>query len=121
MSSLTLRKPSRAPLASVEAFVNRDEESAPQPAIQIAPATSAADQTSERKPAPSSIEPNAIIFRRASRAMAPRRTKPDRRRVTVYFDLDVASELAAYVATADKEMSAVVNDALRAWLTQKRA
>lgn len=120
MSSLTLRKPSRAPLASVEAFVNRDEESAPQPAIQLAPPTSA-EQPAETQPTPNSIEPNAIIFRRASRAMAPRRTKPDRRRVTVYLDLDVASELAAYVATADKEMSVVVNDALRAWLTKKRA
>jgi len=48
--------------------------------------------------------------------MIKRRTKPDRRRVTVYLDLDVASELAAYVSTADKEMSVVVNDALRSWL-----
>lgn len=145
MSSLTLRKPS--PLA-VEAFVNRDEESASAvllappptaspiaaPAVQLAPAAAVeVFETPARHPksnakrsapeverAAKHFEPDAITFRRASRAMVRRRTKPDRRRVTVYLDLDVASELAAYVSKADKEMSSVVSDALRTWLSKQR-
>lgn len=120
MSSLTLRKPSSAPLAAVEAFINREDEAVSQPRVQLAAqAMPPIAPVAESQPVANNIAPDAIVFRRASRAMARRRTKPDRRRVTVYLDLDVASELATYISTADKEMSGVVSDALRAWLNKR--
>lgn len=102
MRSLALRKPSPAPaLAAVEAFVSSEDSASPSQPSQPDAATTVDD---------------VVTFRRASRSVAKRATKPDRRRATVYLDLDVARDLAAHVASADREMSLVVNDALRAWL-----
>lgn len=117
--SLTLRKPSRAPLATVEAFINREDDTVAQTAVQLAPQTPPVAQIVDAQQNASDLGSDVIVFRRASRAMARRRTKPDRRRVTVYLDLDVASELAAYVSKADTEMSGVVSAALRVWLSKQ--
>jgi hypothetical protein len=106
MRSLALRKPSPVPLATVEAFVGADHD---------APATSAATASEEATGDPGAVP----VFRRASRSLIKRRTKPDRRRATVYFDLDVARRLAVVVADSDQEMSVVVNEALRAWLATR--
>lgn len=110
--SLALRKPSPAPpLAAVEAFVGTaDRENTPAEPVATPPAEPIATPGHDR---------DVPTFRRASRSVAKRRTKPDRRRATVYFDLDVARDLAAHVATADKEMSIIVNEALRAWLKSR--
>lgn len=55
-------------------------------------------------------------FRRASRAVIERRTRPARRRTTVYLDVDVAAALALALAQRDQELSDAVNGAVRAWL-----
>lgn len=110
--SLTLRKPSPSP-SLVRDFVNRgDDDGAPS-----APAPT--DLT--RAPALTAIAPppsDVPSFTRASRSLAERRTKPHRRRTTVYFDLDVARDLAAKLGT-DEDMSDVVNAALRAFLSSR--
>ena len=105
--SLALRKPAPIPpLAAVDAFVGGPKAAAA-PAETLARANeSSADPTTE-----------VPTFRRASRSVAKRRTKADRRRATVYFDLDVARDLAAHVTASDKEMSLIVNEALRSWLS----
>jgi post-segregation antitoxin (ccd killing protein) len=48
-----------------------------------------------------------------------RKTKPNRRRATVYLDLDVTRALLQHCQRRDVEMSAVVNDALRAYLAAR--
>jgi hypothetical protein len=55
-------------------------------------------------------------FRRASRAVIERRTRPARRRTTVYLDVEVAAELARALAQRDQELSDAVNGAVRSWL-----
>jgi hypothetical protein len=59
---------------------------------------------------------DAPSFRRASRAVIERRTRPARRRTTVYLNVDVAAELALALAQRDQELSDAVNGAVRAWL-----
>jgi hypothetical protein len=49
-----------------------------------------------------------------------RRTRPARRRTTVYLDVDVATELALALTQRDQELSDAVNGAVRAWLDEIR-
>lgn len=143
--SLTLRKPSSAPSPeAIAAFVEsgndeserekssgntgstpvgarelpgpaqgaeRSSLTAPAPTLRAVPATSATD----------SIKIATPSFRRASRAVVERRTRPARRRTTIYFDVDVATELAAVLTARDQELSDVVNDVVREWLAKARA
>lgn len=123
MPSLTLRKPSPA-LAAVAAFVERGDstDTAPAPAAAIMPAATPVTIAPAIPATPSisttSSQPvDAPSFTRARRSVADRRTKPPSRRTTVYFDLDVARDLATRVEATDEEMSAVVNAAVRAYLS----
>ena len=77
-------------------------------AIKTRKPRQAAEESTSRLDAPS--------FRRASRAIAERRTKPSRRRTTIYFDVDVASQLSAALIERDQELSDAVNAAVKAWL-----
>lgn len=125
MPSLTLRKPSPIAIAS---FVDRGEadELTPPPVPEPALAAVPALQPSKVEPAESrrravraqATPPDDVpSFTRASRSLATRRTKPDRRRTTVYFDLDVARDLACRLG--DEDMSDVVNAAVRAHLAKR--
>jgi hypothetical protein len=115
--SLTLRKPSTASPDAVAAFVagseSRDE---PAPVIAAPPPLRSVPAAA----APVSISPASLgqvpSFRRASRAVVERRTRPARRRTTVYLDVDVATELAQALEARDQELSDAVNRAVRAWL-----
>jgi hypothetical protein len=122
--SLTLRKPSTVSPDAVAAFV-AGSESEPAP-----PGTSAAAAPALRSvpsPEPLAGEPTGAprradipSFRRASRSVIERRTRPARRRTTVYLDLDVATELARALADRDQELSDAVNAAVRSWLDANR-
>lgn len=111
--SLTLRKP--ASPEAIAAFVGQDE-SEPQPSKPTAPAA----PTLRALPTITPLAPSAApSFRRASRAIVERRTRPARRRTTVYLDVDVASRLATVLAEQDQELSDAVNAAVRTWLEAK--
>ena len=118
MPSLTLRKPSAPPSPdAVAAFVDGGEPDAPEPRASAKPATAAPLRSVPAEAAPpSTSRPDAPTFRRASRSIVERRTKPARRRTTVYLDIDVAHQLAQVLADRDQELSDAVNDAVRAWL-----
>ncbi len=111
--SLTLRKPSPSP-SLVRDFVNRgdDDGASSTPATDLPRAPSL---STVAPPAPPTDVPS---FTRASRSLAERRTKPHRRRTTVYFDLDVARDLASKLGS-DEDMSDVVNAAVRAFLASR--
>jgi hypothetical protein len=112
--SLTLRKPAVTAAADVDAFINGAELPA-EPALSVVrdvetpPSAPAAEKTAPQPTA-------SVTFRRADRSIARRKTRPDRRRATVYFDLDLVERLAEHCANKDIEMSDAVNDALRQFL-----
>lgn len=129
--SLTLRRPSAASASpeAIAAFVgNGDAEpqaNAVLPTTHLRPVPPAPVSTATNAaatPAPASISANtaAPSFRRASRAVVPRRTRSARRRTTIYFDVDVATDLSGLLAERDKELSDVVNGVVRDWLAQER-
>jgi hypothetical protein len=121
--SLTLRKPSTVSPDAVAAFVAASES-------EREPTLSASGTVVSPLRAVPSMEPLAAVvepagafrhtdvpsFRRASRAVIERRTRPARRRTTVYLDVDVATELAQALTQRDQELSDAVNGAVRAWL-----
>jgi hypothetical protein len=119
--SLTLRKPSTVSPDAVAAFVGASESES-EPALSasgtVAPPLRAvpAMKPVAVEPAGASRHPDVPSFRRASRAVIERRTRPARRRTTVYLDVDVATELARALAQRDQELSDAVNGAIRAWL-----
>jgi hypothetical protein len=126
---LTLRKPSTASPEAVAAFV-AGSNTGSEPAASASPTVAAV--TPPSPPPLRSVPPSAPLaavepaitsrrtdvpsFRRASRAVVERRTRPARRRTTVYLDVDVAAELAQALANRDQELSDAVNSAVRAWL-----
>ncbi len=119
--SLTLRKPSTVSPDAVAAFVAASD-SGSEPALPAsgtgAPPLRAvpAMEPIAVEPAGASRHPDVPSFRRASRAVIERRTRPARRRTTVYLDVDVATELALALARRDQELSDAVNGAIRTWL-----
>jgi hypothetical protein len=140
-TSLTLRKPSASKPVDptvLEAFVGggasepvqavvtpiRSEPTEPAPAPLPTPKASAPAQAAPAPKAPAKVKPagprlvedEVPTFRRASKAISKRKTKADRRRTTVYMQLDVARELAEYCGQHDTEMSEVVNQAVREFL-----
>lgn len=120
--SLTLRKPTTVSPDAVAAFVAASEGAAEpaSPASGTAPPPLRAVPASEPSAAAGLAGPprhaDVPSFRRASRAVIERRTRPARRRTTVYLDVDVASELAQALARRDQELSDAVNGAIRSWL-----
>jgi hypothetical protein len=137
--SLTLRKPSTISPEAVAAFVagteGESEPTLPAPAAVTATLPVPAAVTASPLRAVPAIEPPTVAvsqpaapsprtevpsFRRASRAVVERRTRPARRRTTVYLDVDVATELAQALTHRDQELSDAVNSAVRAWLDQLR-
>jgi hypothetical protein len=121
--SLTLRKPSTVSPDAVAAFVAASER-------ESEPMLSASGAVGPPLRAVPSMEPSVSVvdpagpprptdvpsFRRASRAVIERRTRPARRRTTIYLDVDVAAELALTLAQRDQELSDAVNGAVRTWL-----
>jgi hypothetical protein len=135
--SLTLRKPSTISPEAVAAFVagteGESEPTLPAPAAVTATLPVPAAVTAPPLRAVPAIEPSTAAvhqpagpppradvpsFRRASRAVVERRTRPARRRTTIYLDVDVATELAQALTDRDQELSDAVNSAVRAWLDQ---
>jgi hypothetical protein len=122
--SLTLRKPTTVSPDAVAAFVaasDGDHESTPSASGSVAPAlraVAAMEPVAAAEPAAPGHTRRADVpsFRRASRAVIERRTRPARRRTTVYLDVDVAAELARALAQRDQELSDAVNGAIRTWL-----
>jgi hypothetical protein len=121
--SLTLRKPSTVSPDAVAAFVagSESEPAPPASSATVAPPLRSVPSPEPREPRagePTSAPRRADIpsFRRASRSVIERRTRPARRRTTVYLDLDVATELARALAHRDQELSDAVNAAVRTWL-----
>jgi hypothetical protein len=118
--SLTLRKPTTVSPDAVAAFVAASEESEPSSAGSGAAAPPLRAVPAMESPA--AVQPaghrhtDVPSFRRASRAVIERRTRPARRRTTVYLDVNVAAELALALAQRDQELSDAVNGAVRAWL-----
>jgi hypothetical protein len=119
--SLTLRKPSTVSPDAVAAFVAASESEpmlsasgtvvAPLRAVpSMEPSVAVVD------PAGPPRHTNVPSFRRASRAVIERRTRPARRRTTIYLDVGVAAELALALGQRDQELSDAVNGAVRAWL-----
>lgn len=118
--SLTLRRPSAASASSeaIAAFVGNGDDSesqanlgpVPPPNLRAVPSPSTPISTNTAAPS----------FRRASRAVVPRRTRSPRRRTTIYFDVDVASDLSGWLTERDQELSDVVNTIVRDWLAQER-
>jgi hypothetical protein len=118
--SLTLRKPSTVSPDAVAAFVAASE-SGNEPAVSasgtVAPPLRAVPAMEPSvEPAGASRHTGVPSFRRASRAVIERRTRPARRRTTVYLDVGVAAELAQALAQRDQELSDAVNGAIRTWL-----
>jgi hypothetical protein len=120
--SLTLRKPSTVSPDAVAAFVAGSES-------ESVPTLSASGMVAPPLRAVPSMDPRGVVeqvgprqrtdvpsFRRASRAVIERRTRPARRRTTVYLDVDVAAELALVLTQRDQELSDAVNSAVRTWL-----
>jgi hypothetical protein len=123
--SLTLRKPTTVSPDAVAAFVAASEgehESMPSASGPVAPplrAVPAMEPVTRAEPDNAPRHTRRIdvpSFRRASRAVIERRTRPARRRTTVYLDVNVAAELALALAQRDQELSDAVNGAIRAWL-----
>ncbi len=114
--SLTLRKPRTKPAqpAEIQAFIEGCESE------QIATTVPSSPERIPPNAIPlRSVSPEAIdipSFRRANKSIAHRKTKPHRRRTTVYMELDIAKELAKHCVEHDEDMSDAVNKALRAWL-----
>jgi hypothetical protein len=117
--SLTLRRPSATSASpeAVAAFVQSGDDSEAQPDPSPAPPSLRAVPLT-----PASISTNSAApsFRRASRAVVPRRTRPARRRTTIYFDVEVAIDLSGLLTERDQELSDVVNTVVRDWLAQER-
>jgi hypothetical protein len=117
--SLTLRKPSTVSPDAVAAFVAASE-SGSEPAVSasgtVAPLRAVPAMEPSVEPAGASQHTGVPSFRRASRAVIERRTRPARRRTTVYLDVGVAAELAQALAQRDQELSDAVNGAIRTWL-----
>jgi hypothetical protein len=124
--SLTLRKPSTVSSDAVAAFVeasDREREPTPPangPAAPLRAVPAMEPRVSAGEPAGEPRTTDAPSFRRASRAVIERRTRPARRRTTIYLDVDVAAELAQALARRDQELSDAVNGAVRAWLDANR-
>jgi hypothetical protein len=123
--SLTLRKPSTVSPDAVAAFVAASEGEPASPAngtaappLRAVPSIESSVAAGELAGAPRHAD--VPSFRRASRAVIERRTRPARRRTTVYLDVDVATELALALAQRDQELSDAVNGAVRAWLDATR-
>lgn len=120
--SLTLRKPSTVSPDAVAAFVAGSENEPTPPASGAA----AAPLRSVPPIEPVAVAPQGVrrtdipSFRRASRSVIERRTRPARRRTTVYLDLEVALALADMLAQRDQELSDAVNAAVRSWLDVNR-
>ena len=134
--SLTLRRPSsNPPPEAIAAFIgNDDDEGDPPKPAAGAPAKASAETTApsllralpntEASPAETTASSNPVettstsapSFRRASRAVVTRRTRPARRRTTIYLDVDVAEKLAAVLVRRDQELSDTVNALVRSWL-----
>jgi hypothetical protein len=116
--SLTLRKPSATSASpeAVAAFVRSGDDAEAQPDASPAPPSLRAVPS-----IPASISTNtaAPSFRRASRAVVPRRTRSPRRRTTIYFDVEVATDLSGWLAERDQELSDVVNMVVRDWLAHE--
>jgi hypothetical protein len=128
--SLTLRKPTTVSPEAVAAFV-AGSDGGSEPAASTSSTVAAVTpppsppplRSVPSSPPPAVAEPttpsqrtDVPSFRRASRAVVERRTRPARRRTTVYLDVDVAAELAQALAQRDQELSDAVNSAVRAWL-----
>ncbi len=135
-----LRKPASASPEAIAAFIDKTDPEPPAPAmlhiaktsdaplLRTVPAEPEEQITSAptvlaiktRKPRQAAEESTSRLdapsFRRASRAIAERRTKPSRRRTTIYFDVDVASQLSVALIERDQELSDAVNAAVKAWL-----
>ncbi len=118
--SLTLRKPSTAAPDAVAAFVSASES---EPTLSVGGTAAPLRAVPSMDPVIVTVDPagpprktDVPSFRRASRAVIERRTRPARRRTTVYLDVDVAAELALALAHRDQELSDAVNGAVRAWL-----
>ena len=133
-ASLTLRKPGQRPdPRAIEAFIaGSDDEDHGQTSVTPIKTVSALESmASPVMEATVFPEKDAAVydasvaesaddvptFRRATRSIAKRKTKPDRRRTTVYMDMGLARELAAHCAENDLDMSDAVNAALRSYLT----
>lgn len=137
-ASLTLRKPGQRPdPKAIEAFIaaSDDEDNgqtsvtpikpvpAPEPMVSASapPVTKGKASPAKEAAVPDvwMAEPAEDVptFRRATRSIAKRKTKPDRRRTTVYMELILARQLAAHCAENDLDMSDAVNAALRSYLT----
>jgi hypothetical protein len=117
--SLTLRKPSTVSSDAVAAFVAASEGEPTPPASAAASlraVPSLEPVVAVAEPAGSLRTADVPSFRRASRAVIERRTRPARRRTTVYLDVEVAAELARALAQRDQELSDAVNGAVRSWL-----
>jgi hypothetical protein len=127
-ASLTLRKPSTAAPSqeAIAAFVENvnDEPAAttsppaaadamPSPILRAVPASALSVSPPKTETTPS--------FRRADRAVVERRTRNPLRRTTVYFDVDVATELSRVLAERGQQLSNVVNTVMREWIAQQRA
>lgn len=126
-ASLTLRKPSTASPspAAIAAFVGsaNDEPEQSSPATET-PAGTTPMLRAVPTATPSVSSPkteSAPSFRRADHAVVERRTRGPRRRTTVYFDVDVATELSKVLAERKQELSNVVNAVMSEWLAQQRA
>lgn len=125
---LSLRSKPTTLHVAADAFVAGAEDGASitSPAIEpvaappTTPSLGKAPRAVARRPPP--VEPVEPVtppsFAKARRAVVARRTKPARRRTTVYLDLDVATNLAARIDAAASagerlELSDLINDLLR--------
>jgi hypothetical protein len=117
-TSLTLRRPSATAASpeAIAAFVETGDDSTP----QVSPPESPPNLRAVPDAQPSASITAAPTFRRASRAVVPRRTRSARRRTTIYFDVDVATDLSGLLAERDQELSDAVNAVVRDWLAQER-
>lgn len=131
---LELRKPSPVSPAAIAAFVEGGEPdlSAAVPLLRTVADRPTLERNAPKQPAPKTAASKQPVvttahppsaapsFRRPSRAIVQRRTRPDRRRTTVYLDVPVASELAQVLTTNDQELSDAVNEAVRTWLDARK-
>jgi hypothetical protein len=126
--SLIPRKPV---VGDLDAFVNGGEPALalvrsadPQPLPATEPEIAATPTAPPAKPSTRPAAPRrvaeGVTFRRANRAIIERKTKPARRRTTVYLDLDLVEQLAHVCADQDREMSDAVNEAVRQFVQRKR-
>ena len=118
-ASLTLRKPGQRPdPKAIEAFIagNDDEDHGQTSVTPIKPVPAPLPMISDPDVSTTELADEVPTFRRATRSIAKRKTKPDRRRTTVYMDMSLARKLAAHCAENDLDMSDAVNAALRSYL-----